>query len=68
MGAVTVPDTRPEKVAGVDLVDTEDWFATVRIERLAVVPGRMFYKVSTDRDAFTFYVTPSGLLRGLSDV
>lgn len=54
----------PERVDVIELVDGETGFATVRITRETTVQGRMFYRVSTDRDTFNFYVTPKGFLRG----
>ena len=54
--------TRPEKVKGIDLVN-EEGFPSVRIECLATVGGRRYYRVSTERQTFDFFTTRKGLLR-----
>lgn len=53
-----------EHVKGIDLVN-EVGFPTVRVECLAAVGGRRYYRVSTERkgQSFDFYTTRKGLLR-----
>ena len=55
--------TMPEKVKGVILVD--EGGSDVTVTRIATVEGRTYYRVSTDRRAFEFYVTRKGQIRGL---
>lgn len=55
--------TAPEKCKGVILVDEDG--TDVEVTRVAIVQGRTYYRAQTDRDAFEWYVTRKGLIRGL---
>jgi len=48
--------------AGIDVVN-DLGFSRVRIERPAMASGYQFFKVTSDRSTFNFYVTPKGYLR-----